>query len=481
MFKKLTAVFIVICLIANLAGCNSKVSPKKNNSSISSSSVASSSSIDSYSAPDINESVTSTAVSSQASSIVTQSSSSNAIITPTSKGTFLFGIGEMPNFGNGGAVDSMGTPELVSNLTGALGAKSYRLWMHLTSIIDRAPDSDAVSIDPVEAAQYHSFINELKANGVTQIIALSHYYIYPAGYSGNSAGSAIPLPGTDEYTRFLNITENCYALLSAEFPDVKFWEPGNETNSDRFLAKSGYDPNADPSTQTDNVYSETEKAQITTDICYYANLGIKKTSSQESLVLPGMVFNSTVNDFLSDIYISISSGNFPRGDAKKDKNNYFNILNWHPYQFGYASQDWIDKNVSLYAVAQKYGDNGKKVFFTELGIPDGITAQVPVNNNGVITWDPQQNYIASWMTGQFDAISANMPWVSTVIMFRLLDWKVNTDPNLPPNSDEFTFGLFTTPNNTTYGCVPKPVALALFKYFNGAKASTAKLYQYEKK
>ena len=66
-------------------------------------------------------------------------------------------------------------------------------------------------------------------------------------------------------------------------------------------------------------------------------------------------------------------------------------------------------------------------------------------------------------------------------MFRLLDWKVNTDPNLPPNSDEFTFGLFTTPNNTTYGCVPKPVALALFKYFNGSKASTAKLYQYEKK
>ena len=394
---------------------------------------------------------------------------------------YLFGLEETPDMGTGGAMDNKGTPTVVSDLAGALGVKSFRIFMHLTSVIQRAPDSDAVSLIPSRVKQFHDFINQLKAKGITNFDAVSHYYIYPYGYTGNPSGNAIPEYGTTDYTKFMAILENCYQLLSKEFPDIKYWEPGNETNSDRFIAKRGYDANASAVANADYIYTDTEKAQITTDLCYYANAGIQKNKQNQLTVLPGMVFNGLATQyFLEDIYTSIQGGTFPRASATKDTNNddYFQVLNWHPYQFSASTQSWIDGNKALYAVAQKYGDDGKKVFFTELGVPDEVSEQIPVDSNGKVTWTGRQEDISTWLTGQFDAIKKQLPWVETVDIFRLFDWKVNVDPSLPADSDEFSFGLFTTPNNTVFGPLPKPSALALFKYFNGANADTSPLYKY---
>ena len=397
---------------------------------------------------------------------------------------YLFGMGEMPNLGSGGAVDSKATGEMTADLTGALGAQSYRIWMHLTSILQREPGTDNISFRADRLQIYHDYIDKLKATGIEHFTAMSHYYLYPDGFAGGNYGNVIPEPGTEDYARFLDMITECYKLLSAEFPEIIYWEPGNETNSERFIAKQGYMAGGSKVANADYLYTLTEQAQITTDISYYCELGLKATDKGQATVLPGLVFSGLEAEFfLDDIYTSIESGKFPRGNAKKDTeaDNYFQVLNWHPYQFGNSSADWIDKNKSLYKVAQKHGDDGKKVFLTELGVPDRIAAQVPVDGEGNILWDEKQDDIALWMVNQFEDIKKHLPWIETVHMFRLFDWKVNVDPALPGDSIEKTFGLYTTPNNTTFGPQPKPVALALFKHFNGENADTAPLYKYSLK
>jgi len=397
---------------------------------------------------------------------------------------YLFGMGEMPNLFGGGATDSKATAEMTANLTGAMKAQSYRIWMHLTSVLEREPDSDKVSLKADRVKIYHEYIDKLKAQGITHFTAMSHYYLYPYGFSGGSLGNVIPDPETEDYTRFLNILRECYKLLSAEFPEVVYWEPGNETNSARFIAKQGYLPGGSDIANEDYMYTQKEQAEITTDISYYCNLGLKDNGKGQVTVLSGMVFEGLAAEyFLEDIYLSIESGKFPRGDAAKDtiSDNYFEVLNWHPYQFGNSSAGWVENNKKLYAVAQKYGDDGKKVFLTELGIPDRIAAQVPSDKEGNIVWEEYQNNAAEWMVNQFKDIKEHMPFVETVHIFRLFDWKVNVDPALPADSIEKTFGLFTTPNNTTFGPQPKPVAIALLQYFQGESVDITGLYQYSVK
>lgn len=383
---------------------------------------------------------------------------------------YLFGLGEMP-YMNGGAVDSKTTPALVADLAGALGIKSYRIWMHLSSVIQREDNSDNISLNQKRVNEFHVFIDSLKANGITHFTAMSHYYIYPYDYSVTSS-NVIPDPDTEYemYLRFLSILEKCYELLSAEFPEIKYWEPGNETNASngRFVAMNGYSESADASTNAPYLYSDSDLAYITADLCYYANRGIKKSNKENMLVLPGMIFSGdmTAGYFLELIYEQIESKWLPTAEKYADTNsdNYFQIINWHPYVGSWRQHDqnWINANKAIYQVAIDHGDNGKKVFLTEVGWQDQGNTD---NRNG----------IATYFVDLFVAIKKEMPWVETVHIFRLVDWETS---NLDPSSIERFFGLFTSPNNVEYGCTPKPAALSLFKYFNGENADSTPLYKY---
>ena len=64
--------------------------------------------------------------------------------------------------------------------------------------------------------------------------------------------------------------------------------------------------------------------------------------------------------------------------------------------------------------------------------------------------------------------------METFHTFRMFNW--DTAP-LEPDSIERFFGLFTSPNSVQ-GASPKPVALALFHYFNGEEADASGLYKY---
>ena len=397
--------------------------------------------------------------------------------------SYLFGLCEIPRITGGGASDAAVTPEVTADLAGAIGAKSYRLWMHLTSVLQR-DGSNNISLNQGAAAQFKAYLAKLQGQGITHITAMSHYYLYPNGFAGNPMGNAIPEPGTAYYTEFLDMLADCYEILGKAFPEITYWEPGNETVFDRFIAKSGYRAENTKAQNVPYIYTNTEKAQITADISFYATQGLARAGFGQQTVLPGMVFDTTsaykVNNFLEDIYQSIESGLFPRGSAAKSvvTDDYFRVLNWHPYRFSAMRNSWINANKNLYAVAQNHGDNGKKVFLTEIGIPDGVAAQIPYNAQNQITWTSDQYDAANWLLEQYEAIEAEMPWVETAHVFRMFDWKIEVDGSLSDDSDEKSFGLFTTPGNEEFGCLPKPVALALFAHFNGANADTAPLYQY---
>ncbi len=382
---------------------------------------------------------------------------------------YLFGMGEVPSDIVGGATDSKVTMETVATLAGELGVKSFRLWMHITSVCERAEDSNEVRLKTDAVQKFHQFIDLLKDNGVTHFTAMNHYYLYPVGYSA-SAGCVVPDPNLEfeEYVEFMELLRECYRLLAAEFPEISYWEPSNETNGTdgRFIAMNGYSE-AEDAENSQYLYSTDDLAYITADMCWYANAGIKESSPGACTVLPGMIFNTSgeTATFLQKIYDQIDSRYLPSGEEYADiePDHYFQVLNWHPYvgSWGMPSDAWTQANLDIYAVAEKNGDKGKKVFLTELGWQD--------QNN-----PESQELIARAFVETIDIIKEKMPWVETFHTFRMFNW--DTCP-LASDSIERFFGLFTSPNSEA-GASPKPVALALCRYFRGDDVDVSGLYQF---
>lgn len=382
---------------------------------------------------------------------------------------YLFGMGEVPADLVGGATDSKVTMEKVAELSGELGVKSFRLWMHLTGICERDADTNTVRLKEEPVRKFHQFIDMLTENGVTHFTAMNHYYLYPVGYSA-SAGSVVPDPNLEfeEYVQFMELLRECYRLLAAEFPEIDYWEPSNETNGEtgRFIAMNGYSESEDAD-NSQYLYSTDDLAYITADMCWYANAGVKEARADAYTVLPGLIFNTSgeTATFLQKIYDQISSQYLPSGEeyADVDADNYFQVLNWHPYvgSWGMPPEEWTQTNLDIYAVAEKNGDKGKKVFLTELGWQDR-------GNAG------NQELIARAFVATVDIIKEKMPWVETFHTFRMFDWA--TCP-LPADSIERFFGLFESPN-TAAGAKPKPVALALCRYFRGENVDVKGLYRF---
>lgn len=386
---------------------------------------------------------------------------------------YLFGMGEVPADVAGGSTDSKVSMKMVAELSGALNVKSFRIWMHLTTICERDEESNAVRLKEDAVKKYHQFIDELRANGITHLTAMNHYYLYPAGYSA-SAGSVVPDPNLEfeEYVQFMEILRECYRLLAAEFPEIMYWEPSNETNgaTGRFIAMNGYSE-TDDADNSQYLYGEDDLAYITADMCWYANAGVKESNPEACTVLPGMIFNTNGEGayatalFLQNIYDQIDSRYLPSGEEYADiePDNYFQVLNWHPYvgSWGMPPDSWTQGNIDIYKVAEKNGDKGKKVFLTELGWQDQNSAQ-------------SQETIARAFIATIEIIKDKMPWVETFHTFRMFNW--DSCP-LAADSIERFFGLFYSPNSDK-GAEPKPVALELFKYFRGANADTRALYKY---
>ena len=196
----------------------------------------------------------------------------NANLPAFNREEYFYGAGELASEvgPKGDWRDEGVTMEWTSNTSKALGVESQRVWMHLNTVIQRAEKSNELSLIQSECDRYHEYFARLKAAGVKRILVMNHRYIYPYGYNPGTAAT-VPEPMKDPgiYKTWLEMYSECYRMLAIEFPEIDFWECGNEFDLDSFMHKSDY--NVD---KFNSLYPQDEAAAITADLCYAAKKGV---------------------------------------------------------------------------------------------------------------------------------------------------------------------------------------------------------------
>lgn len=126
------------------------------------------------------------------------------------------------------------------------------------------------------------------------------------------------------------------------------------------------------------------------------------------------------------------------------------------------NDEWCDLQKEIYAVAKEHGDDEKTVWFTEMGFTDLGSEQKMEEN-------------AEDLVKMLDYVEKDLKFVESVFIFRVS----NLTDKAGMNSFENNFGLFYSLNDTNSGKSgqPKPIAVALYKYFKGEKASLEPLYK----
>lgn len=384
----------------------------------------------------------------------------------------MFGICALPSDLFTSSADIGVTTDQICEIVKTMNVKSVRVWMHIPYVLERAKRTNDISIKPVAAERFHTYFKKLKDAGVENILAMSHQYLHPVEMIAGTYNGVIPEPDTDEYIIFMEMFEECYRVMSKEFPEITLWEPNNEMDHAKgtTVVRYGYTQGATQSENAPYLYDIDEVAGITADLCYYANRGIKENNPNNELVMPGLCFTTdgTTSMFIEALYEQIASGTHPTSfdedgvrilpiDTNTD--NYFNVLNWHPYANTQPSDLWVQANLDMYNTAVKYGDEGKKIFLSEFGWHDDFS-------------ESRKENIGKWYGEAIDLLKQNLPSLESVFAFRMFNW-VSTGADV--KDMEKTFGIFTSPMEEG-GIQPKPAAIGLYKYFNGENADVNKLY-----
>ena len=150
--------------------------------------------------------------------------------------------------------------------------------------------------------------------------------------------------------QFLETYKQSWKTLAKAFPEIQYWEVGNETNHNPFLHPTTY-------TTRKTTFSTEEKAQITVDMVYYAAMGIREANPDAVIIFPGMAavngFDG-IRSFLNSAYTYIESGNALGGT---DPDAYFDAVAWHMYYFStsFTSENWLNGNNSIYQVMKDHG------------------------------------------------------------------------------------------------------------------------------
>lgn len=79
---------------------------------------------------------------------------------------------------------------------------------------------------------------------------MSHTFLHPYGYVGDETSVPDPYDDGETYLRFLKMYEKAYALIAEEFPEIGFFEPGNEWDDEEqgiYLHRAGWSGKGDRS------------------------------------------------------------------------------------------------------------------------------------------------------------------------------------------------------------------------------------------
>lgn len=306
-------------------------------------------------------------------------------------------------------------PALVAAEMQKLNVKSLRSWSHLTWLL-----TDADTVNRSVADGYHRMYRLMQQAGVTQIVGMSHYWLFPDGEQMDRESSAMyyrdETPGSP-YQRFLNLYERSFETMVREFPEVTDWETGNELNHHAFLHPTD-----------GGRFTVAQRADIATDMMFRAARAIHRANPKAGVIMPGMapvgekgegVFATNIAaeydgilETLERVYSNIESGKF----GSTDPRDFFDQLCWHPY---YARQDeqgawhwvmpdddWVAINRAVYEVAVRHGDGDVTCVLSEYGYSDGGADDAP---------------LIPLVAEGFRRIREEMPFVQTVHAYRFFD------------------------------------------------------------
>ena len=377
----------------------------------------------------------------------------------------FYGLCEV--FGDmGGGVDPGITNEWIGDMAGGLGVKSFRMWISYGDLYS-VDENDEIIANQAKISIVRDAVNRLKASGVENFLAMATAFVYPKDYP-TTTGYVVPDPYEeyDMYIRFLKIQQKAYIAFATEFPEVKFYEPANEPEAGGCIHKNGYTHAGSEIINANYMYTQYDQVRIVADLCWYTTQAVQSVNSESKVAIPGLMGMVTTPDYLDGIYDAIESSALPVGQEKADvdPDNYFQILNWHPYTFGSdtVNEAWIQLHNDIYNVAIEHGDGGKPVWFTEFGWTDNA--------------EPTRHQtIADSFIEFFDTVKAKMPYVQTVMIFRLTTL-VTQDISLGENN----FGIMYNKDDPVNGGKPKAAAIALAKYIRGEDADLSMLYKYVK-
>jgi hypothetical protein len=371
------------------------------------------------------------------------------------------------------------TQEIAADLCGAIGIKTVRFQFYLSWLLNYNSSNDEITYNEVNVAIFKEYIALLKENGVVNIIGNNAAYNhYPAEGLPRSYYKSIPDPETEPevYIKFLELIEREYKMVAEKFPEVNYYEYGNEINvpNGHNMSKNGFNPNASNEDKAPYCFTDSELAARTADIGYYANRGMKAGNPNAKAVLPGLylMVPEDTRDHINSLYEHIESGKLPstrmvNGNreipADTNPDNYFEYLNWHPYLYAEYSEEWLRMNESLYQVAIDHGDVEKKVLITEFGYYDSFL-------------ESREEVIANVCVPAIKALIGRLPAIESIEIFRMFNWI--TAP-VGVADMEKSFGIFDSPIQPN-GARPKPVAINLFYYFNGVNANSDVLYLHAK-
>ena len=326
----------------------------------------------------------------------------------------------------------------LTDLLGVMNVKAMRNWMHLTTNL-----TDPHTVKQSMIDRQKGWMEQLRAAGVSKIVGMSHYWFWPesvdlTGLDKNLARSAAPYRDTEEgslYLEWLALYEQSWYTMAKAYPEITFWEVGNEVNMDLYLHPLSYEKRG-------TTFTMAEKAEIVTDMLYYASQGIHRANPEAVVIFPGLAPVTgfqCMADFLNRVYGNIESGAF--GSGATDTNCYFQAVAWHGYvlQGEFDTDEWIAGNNLVYAVMADHGDGDKKVFLTEFGFSDGGSQET----------DAQQ---AAYFEQIYSRLS-EMPYVDSIYPFRMLEDTNNTDKT------EVYYGMFRVFEEAYFGAKEKAKAI----------------------
>ena len=413
------------------------------------------------------------------------------------------GVGEVP----------YASSEFVASLAGAYGVDTFRIWLPCIGVAESNTDGTySVTLDPSLLAELNGVVARLQLNGVKQILALP-YPIIPDNFpkyvgkdgnqytqqdldNGNVANDALvrmdyyafPARGTDAYDIFMDIQTEYFKLLAEEVPEITHYEGINEPENPytNIIHKTGYLEASErvllnnPSAYPANSYYEydvAEIAKITVDFCHAITDGIRKAESDAKVLSSGLTVIADSYNYLVEAYkyIKYTTDNHYKDN---DPNNYFEIVNWHPYVFGnnqdnpemannvvpgnswgkdYWGPQWIAFQEKLYSVVSIHHGSDVPVWLTELGQSDwGANYHVTSSE------------AAQRVEEMAELVETSLPFVDTIIGFRLFD-KLNSEQETDEaEAGEDNYGMIEDVNNATSGAAAlKEYGKAFYRIVKG--------------